>query len=147
MYDSFFQQELPLGEDIFVPVKVFWLRCFAGSSLVLSVVLASTAIFIQCVFCIYFCVNVRSQREEASFHWQKVYIPSHKRASDRECGVFADIKAIAVPKAAGLSGNFLIQSLSAISHLLSVFHPLRLLPRYSPLFCHPLILSLSLIFL
>lgn len=71
--DSFFQQDLPLGEDIFVPVKVFWLRCsFAGSSLVLSVVLASTAIFIQCVFCIYFCVNVRSQREEASFHRRKV---------------------------------------------------------------------------
>ncbi len=26
MYDSLFQQELPLGGDIFVLVKVFWLK-------------------------------------------------------------------------------------------------------------------------
>lgn len=51
VYDSLLQQELPLGGDLFVLVKVFWLQCsFACLSLVLSTVLAYTSLFVQYVF-------------------------------------------------------------------------------------------------
>lgn len=96
VHDSLLQQGQPLGGDIFVFAKVFWLQC--SSSLSRPVQGFSLGIlFVHCVFLRLFraCLNIRSQQVKFS-QVKSPYTPSESGLGQSTHHIKAILVAIAV---------------------------------------------------